>query len=185
MITALGAATIRPALFVEATFTNETIHVWNGLGSITWNGKTWMGVGSLGSVSSIEEGSAVEAKGVSITMSGLDPVLLTDVLEQYQVGLPVSVWLGLFDDIGALIPDPILSFAGRMDQPTLTVDGKTASISINCESKLLDMNVACEFFYTNEQQQLDYPLDKGLSFVSSIQEVQIYWGKAPSAQNNK
>ena len=172
-------------MLVEATFTNETIYVWNGLGAIAWNGQTWIGIGTLGSVSSIEEGTTVEARGITLTMSGIDPSLLSDVLSNYQVGLPVSVYLGFFDSPGHLLADPLVSFAGRMDQPTLQADGQTASIAINCESKLLDLNVSVERRYTNEDQQLDYPGDRGLEFVNSIQEVTIYWGRSPSSTNNR
>jgi hypothetical protein len=185
MTTALGSSLIRPAIFVQATFVNETVYVWNGLGIIPWNGQNWIGVGTLGAISNIEEGSNVEAKGISISMSGLDPRLLVDVIQNYQLGLPVMVWLALFDSSNNLIPSPILSFSGRMDQPTLTVDGTTCTISINCESKLIDMNVSCERRYTNDDQQLDYPGDRGFEFVNSIQEVTIYWGVSPSSTNNR
>lgn len=185
MVAALGQSVIRPALFVELHFVTEIVRIWNGLGTINWNGQKWLGVGSLGSISTIEEGSSVEAKGITITCSGLDPTLLNDTLENYQVGLPVTVWFGLFDAAGSLIPDPILSFAGRMDQPSLSVDGQTATISINCESKLLDMNVSSETYLTHEQQQIDFPGDLGLQFVNSIQDTTIYFGRSPSSSNNR
>ena len=185
MLTALGQPVLRPALFVAATFVDETVYLWNGPGPIAWNGQTWLGVGSLGSVSTVEEGTTVEARGISLSLSGLDPTLLTETLANYQVGLPCTVWLGLFDASGKLIPDPIISFSGRMDQPTLTMDGQTATLTINAESKLLDMNVSVERRYTNEDQQLDYPGDRGFEFIDSIQEVTINWGRTPSSQNNR
>lgn len=183
-LTALQSGEIRPLLFVEANFTSGPLYVWSGVGTITWNGRTWTGVGSLGSVSTIEEGSNVEAKGITLSLSGFDATLLTDVLVEFQVGLPVMVWLGLFDATGALIPDPILSFAGRMDEPTLDVDGTTATILINCENQLVSMNVPVDRRYTNEDQRLDYPGDRALEFVNSIQDVTIYWGRTPSGHNN-
>ena len=36
----------------------------------------------------------------------------------------------------------------------------------------------------NEDQQLDYHGDKGLEFVSALQEVTVYWGRIPNSQNN-
>jgi hypothetical protein len=110
--------------------------------------------------------------------------MLEEILNEFRLGLPVKVHLGLFDDSGALIPDPIVSWAGRMDQPTVEVGGETLTISINCENRLLDMNVAVDRRYTNEDQRLDHPEDRGLEFVTSIQEVMIYWGKSPSSHNN-
>jgi hypothetical protein len=175
---------LRPALFVEANFTSGPIYVWSGLGLITWGGHEWVGIGSLGSVSTVEESSTVEAKGVTLTLSGIDATLLEGILDEFQVGLPVLVTLGLFNEAGVLIADPVLAFAGQMDQPTLEVNGTAATISINCENRLFEMNVAVDRRYTNEDQQRDYPGDRGFEFVSSIQEAQIYWGRTPSSTNN-
>lgn len=184
-LAAVQSTNIRPAFFVEAHFVNGPIYVWTGRGSIVWGGHTWIGVGTLGSISTIEEGSTIDAKGITITMSGIDSSLLADILTEFQVGLPCIVYLGLFDETLTLIDDPYKSWAGRMDQPTIDVDGQTCTISINCENRLVEMNVAVDRRYTNEDQQLDYPGDRGMEFVSSIQDVTIYWGRTPSSINNQ
>jgi len=181
---AISSAVLRPALFVQATFVSGPLYVWSGMGPITWNGQTWIGVGTLGTVSTIEEGSTVSAKGVTLTLSGLDPTLLEDVMEEFQVGLPALVYLGVFDATGALIADPVCCFSGRMDQPTIDISGTTASIAINCENRLVEMNVSVERRYTDEDQQLDYPGDLGFQFVNGIQDAQIYFGRSPSSKNN-
>jgi hypothetical protein len=183
-LAAISSAILRPALFVQATFVSGPLYVWSGIGPITWNGQVWIGIGTLGSVSTIEEGSTVSAKGITLTLSGLDPTLLTDVMEEFQVGLPVMVTLGVFDDTGVLIADPVCCFSGRMDQPTIDVSGTTASIAINCENRLVEMNVSVERRYTDEDQQLDYPGDLGFQFVNGIQDSQIYFGRSPSSKNN-
>jgi hypothetical protein len=181
---AISSAMLRPALFVQATFVSGPLYVWSGMGPTTWNGQTWIGVGTLGTVSTIEEGSTVSAKGVTLTLSGLDPTLLEDVMEEFQVGLPALVYLGVFDATGALIADPVCCFSGRMDQPTIDISGTTASIAINCENRLVEMNVSVERRYTDEDQQLDYPGDLGFQFVNGIQDAQIYFGRSPSSKNN-
>ena len=183
MLAAVKASELQPALFVEAYFVTGPIHVWSGYGTIQWNGHAWAGIGTLGGVSTIEDGASVEAKGITLTMSGIDPALIADVLGEFQLGAPVTVWLGLFS-AGALITSPIVSWAGRMDQPSIEVGGNTAIISINCENRLLDMNISVYRRYTNDDQQLDHPGDRGLEFVSGIQEVTIYWGKTPNSANN-
>lgn len=182
MLAAIGGREIAVAIFVEATFANETVRVWTGHQSIDWNGHTWVGVGTMGSISPIGEDAAVEAKGVTLTFSGFDAGLLGDVMEQFVVGQPVTVYLGLFN-AGVLIASPITSWAGRLDQATVDV-GVEASISINCESRLLDMNVAVDRRYTADDQQRDWPGDLGFTFVNAIQEMTLYWGTAPTSAGN-
>jgi hypothetical protein len=183
-LAALQSGKIRPAFFIEAHFVDGPVYVWTGRGRLVWNGITWLGFGSTVAITTIEETTAIEAKGITLTMSGIDVSLLGGIMLEFQVGLPALIRLGLFDENVALIDDPVISWAGRMDQPTIDVDGQTATISINCENRLLEMNVAVDRRYTNEDQQIDYPGDRGFEFVASIQDVTIYWGHTPSSTNN-
>ena len=183
VLAAIQSEQLRPAIFVQANFVSGPLYVWTGIVPTTWNGQTWTGVGNLGSISTIEEGTDVLARGMTLNFGGFDPTLLSEVLGEFQVGLPVTVWLGLYDATGVLIPDPIVSFAGRMDQPTVQSDGQTATITINCENRLIDLNTPVDRRYTDQDQKLDYPSDRGLEFVNSIQEVNIWWGRVPTGNN--
>ena len=97
--------------------------------------------------------------------------------------LPVVVYLALFAG-GALIASPFTAWAGRMDQPTITVRGETADIKIKCENRLIDLNTSVQRRYTNDDQQLVAPGDLGLSFQSGIQKAVVYWGAIPNSKNN-
>lgn len=183
-IAAIQSGYVRPAIFVEIHFVSGPAYVWTGVGSITWDGKTWLGVGQFGSLSTIEEGATVHARGITLTLSGVDLGLLSDVMTDYKQGLPAMVYFGVRDGAGALIPDPITSWSGRTDQPTITVDGDSASISIGCENRLVDMNVSVEHRYTDADQKREYPSDRGFEFVNSIQNITVYWGRHPDSSNN-
>src|ERR1700736_540313 len=122
-LAALSAREVRPAVFVRAQFATSTLHIWSGTGTMNWNGQNWTGVGTFGSVSPIEEGATVEAKGITLTLSGIDPNMLADALQEMQIGLPVTVWLGLLGTDGFLIDGPLTSWRGRMDPPTIDIAG--------------------------------------------------------------
>ncbi len=175
MLAAITSQQIQPALFVQIIFADDTIYLWSGYGSISWNSQTWTGVGMLGQISTIEEATTVEAKGVVLTLSGIDPTMLAEALQEVQLGASVTVWLGFFSGT-SLIFSPIIAWAGRVDQPTFLIGGETASLSINCESRLLDMNVAVDRRYTLEDSQMDDPGDLYCMFVNSIQEITLSWG---------
>jgi hypothetical protein len=184
MLAALSSGIIRPALFAAMTFTSGTVNVWSGLGSITWNSATWIGLGSLLGLSISEDAATVEARGITISLSGLDSSTLGDCMDEFQLGLPITLYLGLFASDGSLIADPVTTWAGRMDQPTIDVSGATATISINCESRLIDLNIATDRRYTHQDQNIDNPGDLGFMFVDGIQELTVYWGKYPLSTNN-
>ena len=179
MLAALVARDLKLAIFVEATFASGPVYLWSGFGPIAWNGRTWLGLGSLGKVSPIAEGTTVESRGITLTLSGIDPTLLSSVLGEFLLAAPALVYLGLFT-AGALIASPLTIWAGRMDKPSIKIGAETATININCESRLVDMNTSVERRYTADDQQRDWPGDLGMTFVNSIQEMTLYWGTAPT-----
>src|SRR5436305_8032579 len=127
-IAALQSEVVRPVIFVELGLTTGPLYMWTGAGSLTWAGRTWAGVGQFGTLSPIEEGADVQARGVTLTLTGLDLALLADVMTEYRSGLPAVVYFGVRDATGALVPNPVVSWAGRTDQPTISVDADSATI---------------------------------------------------------
>jgi hypothetical protein len=180
MLAAIQQSVLRPAIFVQMAFASGTVYVWSGTGSISWNGHTWVGVGSFGGISTIDEGNNVEAKGVVLSLSGIDTGLLADTLQEFQSGAPVTAYLGLFDSGGSLIADPLTTWSGLMDQPTIDVGGSSATISIACESRLIELNVAADRRLSQADQSIDFPGDLAFEFVAGCQNAQISWGRIPS-----
>jgi hypothetical protein len=196
MAAALCAPVLRPALLVTMQFATDTAYCWTGLGPLVWNGMTFQGVGELGSISNISEDSEVEAKGITLTLSGIPSDMMTEVLNEVHVLGNVQVWFALFNEDLTLIADPILSYQGKMDAPTLNDDQQTCTATIAVENVLVDLNRACYRRYTNDDQQMDLAatltrlglpsatVDTGLRFVAGQQEQITFWGIMPSSINN-
>jgi hypothetical protein len=197
MATALCAPVVRPALLASLVFASSTVYVWTGLGSLTWSGMTFTGVGDFASVSTLSEDSSVEAQGVTVALSGIPSDMMTDVLEETRILGTVQIWLALYDDSNNLIENPIMSYQGKMDAPTMNDDGQTCTTSITVENVLVDLNRPCYRRYTNDDQQIDLSAtltrlslpsdttDTGFQWVPGIQEQQVYWGQSPTSQNNQ
>lgn len=185
MLAALQAGELLPAFFVQIQFISETVYLWTGTGNISAIGHTWSGLGSMLGIATVEEGSSVEARGVVISLGGFDPTVVPEILSDYKLGNVAVVYLGLFDpaSLSSLIADPLIIFAGETDQPTVDIDGPTATISLACENVLANMNVAANFLRTQENQQQAHPGDLGLSFVDGLAEKVIYWGRSASSHN--
>ena len=74
---ALKSQTVRIVMFAELDFSSGTLYVHDGLGTYTWGGEDWLGVGDFGSISSIEEGSEISAYSINLTLSALESISLT------------------------------------------------------------------------------------------------------------
>lgn len=173
---AAAAATIYPAFLVEMDFSGGAVRVWTGMGSISWNGYTWLGVGDLGGISPISETSEVRANGISLTLSGVDSARVTDVLSEDYRGRSCKVWLALLDSAGTVLADPDLRFSGVMDQASIEDNGETCTITMAAESRLVDLQRSRERRLTDEDQQNLFPGDRGLEFVAAMQDKELLWG---------
>jgi hypothetical protein len=183
--TAMAARVIRPCFLVQLQFKTDVLNLWSGTYPVIFGGATFEGAGSLMTISGISEDSTVEAKNVTITVSGIPSEIINDALNETQRGLKAQVYLGLFEQDGVtLVPDPVLAYTGRIDQPSITDSGDTCTIAINIENALADMNRPVDRRYTDADQQHDHPGDLGCSFIAAIQNIQIYFGSLPSNVNN-
>lgn len=177
MEAALAASNLRPALLVEMQFDSGTLYATNLPTSVSWNSHTWIGLGGLGSITAVEEGENIQAYGLALTLSGVDPANVSIALgEQYQ-GRPVKVYMALFSDSYAIIADPLLVFRGRMDNMEMD-RGDTFTIRVNCEGRLADFERARVRRYNHEDQIAVYPSDKFFEFVPQMVEKPLDWGVA-------
>lgn len=174
-LSALQAGSLQPRFFVSIQFASGSVYLWTGIGSVSWNGQTWTGLGALLNLVPIETAPTVEARGVTIMLSGFDATLMPDLQQQFQLGLPVSIYYTDWNNGTPLTP-PIAAWSGRTDQPIFDVAGGKATVSLACENRLIDMNVRCERRHTNEDQQMQYPGDLAFQFVYAIQDITLFIG---------
>jgi hypothetical protein len=176
----LAAGVVRPAIFVESQFPSGYLRLWSGLGEITWGGRTWAGAGTLLNVGAIEETTDVVATGTTVTLSGIPTDLVSLCISDARQGLPGQIYLGFLTAAGAVIAEPVMAFAGRLDVPTIMDGADRCEIQITYESRLIDLNRAREWRYTHESQQQISPGDRGFEYVAGLQEREIRWGLGQS-----
>jgi hypothetical protein len=180
MVTEVSASQLSPILLASFSFSTP-VRLWSGYGTITVGSVTYLGSGSLGTISPVEETTDLAARGINFQLSGVPTALVAVALSENYQGKACSVLFGALDATGALVSSPVTIFAGRMDVMSINDDGQNATIIMTAENKLVDFRRPREVRYTQEEQQNLYPGDLGLEFVTAIQEKQIYWGNAKLA----
>lgn len=174
------ASEVRPLILVEALFDSNVptsyLYLWNGIGSLTYDSKTYIGAGNLLSISSVSENVELRASGITVQLSGIsDPLLAKAKTEDYQ-GRELVVKLGGFDSNDNVIASPTIIFSGFMDTMTITEGGETGTIAVTVENRLIEFEKTRVRRYTDNDQRIEYPSDDGLEYVSQIQEKAIVWG---------
>ena len=159
---------------VKFEFDSGDVLIWNGYQNVSIGGETYIGGGDLLSVSEIEETSEIAARGLSISLSGLDTGLIATALAENYQNRPVTV---LFGAIESGVYTATTMFKGRMDVMTITESANTATLEVTAENRLIDLTRPRNYRYTAEDQKIYYPNDKGLDFVADLQDKQIVWGR--------
>ena len=186
MLAVATADIVRPIYLVKAEFDStppedRNLYLWSGFGDLTFNGKNYLGVGNLLSISAVDESTDLTATGASIVLSGIQSPLLAIARDEDYQGRPITIYLGALDDTGDLIASPTVLFSGFMDVMTISEAGETSTISVTAENKLIAFDRSYVRRYTAEDQKIDYPNDMGFEFVAKIADQEIIWGRASPA----
>lgn len=177
VLAAILGASITLAYLVEIELADGAYaRAWSGLGPITFDGKVFTGIGNLGGIGPIQEDQDLRANQVTFYLDGIETALVSATLQSIRPRLSARVWLALFDDAGAIIPDPILLWRGFTDVPELTFGPETSRIQLVTESRLIELEKSRGGRYTDADQQRRWPGDMGFAFVPSIQEKPVVTG---------
>ena len=84
MTTQVSASELAPIILASLSFSTP-VHLWSGYGTITYNGTGYLGIGTLGTISPIEETTDIAARGISLQLSGVPTAQIAIALtENYQ-----------------------------------------------------------------------------------------------------
>lgn len=178
MQAAVQAGIVRPVIFLAGEFVSGTLYLWSGMGTFTWAGQNWLGVGALGSISPVQETENATATNIVATLSGIPSDVLSLVMSEVRNGKRVRIWLGLLDDNYNLLADPVEIFGGHIDAGEIDEGAETSSCSITVENAFVDFQRARAVPFTSQAQQAVFPGDLGFDFVPQLQDVEINWGVA-------
>lgn len=170
--TAIQQPAYYPLLLVEMVFDSGTVYAHTGVGDFPWDGHIFKGVGLLGKVSDWEEGEQLQAYGISLELNGVDPASVSISLNEHYQGRALKIWVAFLDENYRLAGDPVGPWRWRMD--TMSGEfGKTATVTLNAESRMVEWEKPRTRRYTDEDQRAEYPDDFGCEFVSAAAEKEI------------
>jgi hypothetical protein len=177
-ITATQASTVHPVLFLKMEFDGGDVNLHSELGSITWGGDTYTGVGKLGGVSPAEEVSDLSSSPINLTLSGLPLDLVSTLFnEQYQ-GRLATLYVGYLNmTTRVLVDTPAILYKGLIDTADFN-QGKTFSITLSVGSRFAAWDKPVIRRYNNATQQSRFPGDTGLQYIEQTTNKTIIWGAA-------
>ena len=149
---------------------------WNSSPSdITIGGETFLGVGTLGTISATEEGIELRSYGMTVGITGVPRAAIALALGQAYQGRPGTIWEVVLDSsTWQPVADPLVIFRGRMDQMDITL-GSTAEVTVKLENRLTDWERPKIRRYTDADQRKRDPNDGSFRFLPATTEKEIIW----------
>lgn len=158
--------------FVELDLPSGFVRLTNAPHNVTWNGFTWLGAANLGQIEPVREGTELEMYGIALQLSAIPQQFISSVLnEQYQ-GRAARLWFAPLDTAGAVIANPAGPFEFRLDVAEIEL-GQTGTIRLTAESRLTDWDRPRVRRFNASDQNVLFPLDRGLDFVEQMTEIEI------------
>jgi hypothetical protein len=134
----LASRVKRPATFVFLDIPGDPLRAWDGIGTISALGQSWIGVGSYGFVDGMGSERSLRSSGITIGLYGvpedaLAPGFIKKTRGVRYQGQTMEIYMGLCDtDTDQLLSDPWLMWRGKADTMSFKI-GRTVSISITAE----------------------------------------------------
>lgn len=173
VLNALDDAVVYPFFAIDIDFASGPLYVWSGFGDLVIGGKTYLGASQLLNISSVEETTEMEAKGATITMSGIPSSFLSLALTEPYQGRECRIYFGMT----SAPSDYVEVFSGELDQMNISEEASTATIAVTVENVLIRLERPVVRRLTNEDQKSRFPSDVGLEYVAALQDKEIFWGR--------
>jgi hypothetical protein len=176
-LAAIDEDTPIPIYFVALEFGSGTVYAHSRIGTISWGGVDWIGVGSFGEIGAVEETSELAVKTVTYTLAGIPREYISITQDEHYQGRPARLYLGFIDRTTRLLVDtPFILDTGRMNVSEID-EGATCTVTITAQSRMSFWDKPAVRRYTDADQQKRFPGDKGFAFVSQAAQKEILWGR--------
>jgi len=174
---AAESATFKYVVFVSLSFPSGTVYVHNSLGTITWGGNDWLGVGGFGSIDTMEENIKLVDNPVSISLSSITPEIIDAIKTDDIYHRSADIYLGTLNEADELVGTPMNWVTGYMEYASLSV-GAENGLAISIQTRASRLRTRNNKRYTIEDHQADYPGDVFFEFLWAIKELEVSWGGA-------
>lgn len=174
LIAASTGDVFRPVVFAKLDFDSGTVYVHNDIGTLTFVGNDYLGVGDFGHIDAVREGGLVSPYSTALLLSGLDTDLMDEAENQDYFLRDATIYVGGLDEDGALLDDPDEIWSGFMDHMAYTL-GNENIIKLTCESAMAIFDRSNGARNSNEQQQSDYAGDLLFEYVHLMADAKVVW----------
>ena len=174
LIAAMNERVVEPVYFVYVDWVGGEVFVHTHIGDIIFKGKTWLGVGRYGEIGNVTDDGNLGSHSLKLTLSGIDPLSLSEVTTKGCIGRTVTVYAGFLNEQGQLI-GATQYFDGRIAEATIQ-RFDSDSIALSAVSKTSDWAKSRSDRYTHGSHIAKHPGDYFFQYVDDMATRDINGG---------
>jgi hypothetical protein len=168
----LDVAVAGSPFFFSSSFKNETI-TDPLTGTTSTATVTFISLGGLLSVTGHQRDLTVTSFDTSVSLGGVDPTKLAQVLDAGLKGSRIQIYRGFYDEKYVLIGSPVLRYTGIVTSYSINEDRientDTFTVSLNCSSYKIVLENRNAGRFTNEKSWKRFnSTDTGMDNVANI-----------------
>jgi len=160
---------------VDLAFSSGTVYAHNSIGTITFGGNDYLGVGGLGSIGAMNESSELVDQPISLVLSGISTEIIEAVKVDDVYGRDANIYIGVLNQDGELIGTPTNWVAGYMDTTSVII-GDENKVFIKVQTTAAKLRRKNNSRWTLESHQHVYPGDRFFEFLPYVILAQPTWG---------
>ena len=147
------------------------------LDNIEFNGETFFGLGSLGSVSMPVQDGELSPARYEVSLSGISDEILEAATQLSYMNHKATAYIQFMDADFNDVATPQILWQGLTDGSVINY-GLQSSVIINIRDRLVDWARPKLEYYNNGDQQKLYPDDKGFEFIAEVNQKDAAWPEA-------
>lgn len=189
LLSTLSNDSLSPFYAVELMFDSRTatdaygnpfqiapLRLWTGVGDrdivVQGSSETFTGTGQMLELSGIDEVNDLSAKTFNLSLTGLPPEAIAVALREPYQRRACRIYFG-----EQSVSEVVEIFSGKMDKMSIIDEPEDSTISLSVESNLIELERSSNWRYTDENHKTRYAGDSFFSYVQSIQDAQVSWGR--------
>lgn len=169
------SAEFKYIVLVKLAFPSGTVFAHNGVGTHSFGGDDYIGVGAFGGISPMEDTLQLRSKPIELTLSSIIPEIIDAIKTDDVFGRDADIYIGALDEDYQLKGTPDNWFSGHMETVKLII-GSEDALAIRLQSRASRLQLRNNKRYTLEDHQTDFPGDIFFEFLPALMDAEISWG---------
>lgn len=171
VLTATRAGTCARHLLFYLNHPGGVVRAWDGIGTLSYGGNDYLGVGALGSVQGVSDSRDLQNHEVLVMLGGVPYSDLQDDTGEVR-GVAATITAVLLDTDGAVV-DARVVFTGKGGSMRTRHDGTSLMLAVRLRGLFTDWSAAPRRFYVPTHQQRLYSGDNGFAFSSALENATV------------